>query len=791
MGKDIMLHDGDRIELLENVSKLETNLSEGGSCYWVPEDGVQLTPLAVTRNGTYKASDKGYYGFSEVNVSGVTSTIMGDAVRKNIEIKQNGLYTYKAAEDGHYGYSEAKIMINVNDENAVVDDPSTGNESTKKYDTTTGNPIYTSLPSYIRVETMPNKIDYMLGEEINYDGIEVYAYKKDGEIWKNNDYPNGRIPFNELILPTQEATTTIDNNESQGVRKKYQNCKYTPKNIKGFELPIKTTTSFKADGRSYNAPNKYIMAIFLNDGGKKGGFILLVRVQDIDSIQHYFSSDYNICKAVKTGYIPTSGNIETYSEVVRDGNKEYRTSIGIASFFNKDWTMIRNGEEFEKKIYSSGYDPMGLEVLGTDTYNRWVSTYDEPIKSISGDAYYGVHYLPAIENIEEGEWNSYNSEEIITGSIASIAWYIMNEQYNIINQSILVNKIGLTLPIKTINSVLFKGGLNKDDYIEDDIYIEDDAFSAAAICSNYSYKIALSGGTDSYMVLLKKPSYISTKKKYNDATKTQTFLLNHDRVIVFAFSREQDAIIELEASRILNANKYDDTDIVERLKEIDKIATARHTKCTDAITNIPIDLADGTRIYYAYLILTDPRCNNWGLNYKNHYAASYSSDAVNTIVTKPDKDIYVVEEVAGEYYELNLPDNDSETLPYCYMGISEREQYKVNYRILFEPSTLPVGYTVDIYNNIRNHKFYSAEELTKNYNDLPTVGSEKFSHTAGSGLPIALAELLYNANYSDTAENDNEAIQTLRVGWNRPKDGKQLNTAFDINVSSEYNEGNF
>ena len=70
MSKNITIQEGGTAKQL-SPDKLKTNLVGGGTCLWVPEDDVQLTTKHISENGTYKASDDGYYGYSEVTVTGI------------------------------------------------------------------------------------------------------------------------------------------------------------------------------------------------------------------------------------------------------------------------------------------------------------------------------------------------------------------------------------------------------------------------------------------------------------------------------------------------------------------------------------------------------------------------------------------------------------------------------------------------------------------------------------------------------------------------------------------------
>ena len=53
----------------------------------------------------------------------------------------------------------------------------------------------------IHIVIKPHKLEYLNGEVIEYDGIHVYALDENGSVYKDDRYPTGEIPFDELILP--------------------------------------------------------------------------------------------------------------------------------------------------------------------------------------------------------------------------------------------------------------------------------------------------------------------------------------------------------------------------------------------------------------------------------------------------------------------------------------------------------------------------------------------------------------------------------------------------------------
>lgn len=177
MSKNIVIQEGG-VGRQFVADKLKTALVGGGSCNWVPEDEVQLSTLTVSENGTYSAEDEGGYGYSQVIVN-----VPGGA-------------------GGPPGGEGSSI---------VGTDPNTGNEELVSVDD--GGTIGTTeLPSSIKIETAPTKVDYIDGDPIDYSGLVVKAYTKNGELWTDADHPDGIIPLSELTLSETEAD--IDKTET-------------------------------------------------------------------------------------------------------------------------------------------------------------------------------------------------------------------------------------------------------------------------------------------------------------------------------------------------------------------------------------------------------------------------------------------------------------------------------------------------------------------------------------------------------------------------------------------------
>ena len=124
-----------------------------------PQRWRQLTTKYITEDGTYKASDDGYYGYSQVTVSGIG--------------KVTGM-----GSDGN--------------EHSISKDGS-------------GNLIDTTIPSRLSVVTPPTVTEYADGATIDFSGIVVKAYLEDGTLWTDTNHPDGVIPIGELSFPVTVA----------------------------------------------------------------------------------------------------------------------------------------------------------------------------------------------------------------------------------------------------------------------------------------------------------------------------------------------------------------------------------------------------------------------------------------------------------------------------------------------------------------------------------------------------------------------------------------------------------
>ena len=242
MSKSIIIQKNGTAQTLA-LDKLRLPKHGGGTEDWLPADGKNLVKIVVKQNGTYKASDFGAYGISEVKVActlsggSATSAAVEKAVKAlhnpcpaegglarvmsahhletllsttgscqwvpEAEVSLGTKYinvdnkTYKAADDGKYGYSQVTVSgISITKDGDTI--THTDGTGTKTY----------RLPHHIRVEHPPLKFTYNDGETIDFFDMLVKAYNEDGTVWTDETHPGGVIPLEELILPVTVADIT-------------------------------------------------------------------------------------------------------------------------------------------------------------------------------------------------------------------------------------------------------------------------------------------------------------------------------------------------------------------------------------------------------------------------------------------------------------------------------------------------------------------------------------------------------------------------------------------------------
>lgn len=158
MSKNIVVQ---RDGVAENytVKKIHTTSRDGDNATWIPLDETEQAIKTIVRNGTYKASSDGYYGYSKVIVK---------AGGKTVGTKPDGK-TYAIGTDDDGWLTE------------------------------------TLLPDSIRITTQPTKTSYSDGESIDLTGAVVKAYSLD-DLWEGDGYSGGVIPLSELTTEPSVAS---------------------------------------------------------------------------------------------------------------------------------------------------------------------------------------------------------------------------------------------------------------------------------------------------------------------------------------------------------------------------------------------------------------------------------------------------------------------------------------------------------------------------------------------------------------------------------------------------------
>lgn len=149
MSKSAVIKEGDIGRKISPLTKLKINKQNSGNCYWLSGDDHAIDEKSVTSNGLYLPADDNLFAYSRIDVD-VQFGNMISSNNKVVYVDKNG----DLHEDG--------------------------------------------LPTQIRA-VMPNK-SYTGGEEIDLTKAVVTAYTATGDLWTNDNYPDGIIPFEELTF---------------------------------------------------------------------------------------------------------------------------------------------------------------------------------------------------------------------------------------------------------------------------------------------------------------------------------------------------------------------------------------------------------------------------------------------------------------------------------------------------------------------------------------------------------------------------------------------------------------
>lgn len=345
MGNIIRIKEGGLPKAFD-AAKLRTNLQGGGNCLWIPKESVPVASKFINENGTYLAAAEGLHGFSSLNVSSQPDYVVGNKGGKTYHVHKGG---------------------------------TTGNEL-----------IYDELPEYIRITKIPS-IEEIQAED--YRNLEVKAYKENGDIWENREYPSGIIPINELTirkakyskyesmrrwLKDHTGNEYVINSGPVRVYNKATESKYTGKYIVGKATKhLETIISFKQDMcyALFESKSGYKMVMFTSKNAfdaqrtANGHY----KLKTNDNYKRIYSDD--------SRYRESIDEYVTSETTFPSGNKwdpELYTYDGI-----KDWIPYTFYEWTEQFFGDYSYSSMSIE--GRYNWNAAVTNYGEMVEL---DIYY-------------------------------------------------------------------------------------------------------------------------------------------------------------------------------------------------------------------------------------------------------------------------------------------------------------------------------------------------------------------------------------------------------------------
>lgn len=229
MSDNIIIGVHGQAQTLEGINGINAKEATGGSTNYVPENTLMVGGKTIIENGTYNAGDDNMMGYKRVVVMDLASEgqtkAYQDTRKHNVMIACGGrqrvfsgvkMLCAKDTDDMNYIVAPSPVLRT---KSLSVSHPGVYDVSSET-DADVYTPVYVSvsdserdaagfnpenptwqdnLPDEIRVTTPPTKTEYNEGEEIDYTGMVVKAYKN-GSVWSNENYPEGVIPFEELEL---------------------------------------------------------------------------------------------------------------------------------------------------------------------------------------------------------------------------------------------------------------------------------------------------------------------------------------------------------------------------------------------------------------------------------------------------------------------------------------------------------------------------------------------------------------------------------------------------------------
>lgn len=221
---NVLIEEGLRTRQMYPTDILKVDNTDSTDSLWMPQDNANYGTLYASENGIYIAARDGYDAYSEVDVR-VTFDDFSDLDIDNLDSTWDLDSLDDLVIDEDLDIDEFDDLFNNED---LWDDPfdkidSSFDDRVTGIDPISGNEYAVGLdedgfldeyllPEKIRIVKPPNKLTYVHNEKIDYTGIMVMAFSADDKVWKNEKYPEGVIPFEELIFSTEIADATIAEN---------------------------------------------------------------------------------------------------------------------------------------------------------------------------------------------------------------------------------------------------------------------------------------------------------------------------------------------------------------------------------------------------------------------------------------------------------------------------------------------------------------------------------------------------------------------------------------------------
>lgn len=459
---NVLIEEGLRTRQMYPTDILKVDNTDSTDSLWMPQDNANYGTLYASENGIYIAARDGYDAYSEVDVR-VTFDDFSDLDIDNLDSTWDLDSLDDLVIDEDLDIDEFDDLFNNED---LWDDPfdkidSSFDDRVKGIDPVSGNKYAVGLdangflddyllPTKIKIVRFPNKTKYLNGETIDYTGIVVMAFSEDDKVWKNEKYPDGVIPFEELIFPVEIADAA-----------EADNIKYvkTDLDIGDVEQPIPIATKKAQKTSRYDHTNAIVTKIMQLDNVRYyhrsgsnyayGVFeaCAFIRSTDDDGIDHYNAKIYATSKIPKEYEgLPVKGRLcsEVYVDYYYESpSRSYEEhEYGYPAEFNETDTVTHD----EKTVYFTGrfegggedelippraISPKNFKALFPDDEND-IYVRNIAWAIIYGDITGGVQSIPV-------QWRSIDGEILETSFFVSVSYpneTLPDHEWNIIDPTI-------------------------------------------------------------------------------------------------------------------------------------------------------------------------------------------------------------------------------------------------------------------------------------------------------------------------------------------------------------------